>query len=623
MDIPKTKESLISRIFQQYDKNFIGELTAEQMQQIHNNIRIGGISLPQVCASIEYSCIGPTVEESEIFDLLQEMDRRYYLVQDFRWEFSMLDTENSDTISEEQAKWFVQSVHGKWFSKKKWEKFLRHRAVPKSGVRFSEIEVILCNIPSKEDYLLEQGEDERERQERARKEAEFQRLLEEERIRRKSMKDVAIQKAREQEEMDEEERRKRRLQDEKERQQRLREKEEEKNRQKKLDEEEERGRREAEIRAKKANKEDEEVEKENQRLEKLKRLREEQEKQWKKDLQDADECEKIYETAKAGEENANREADNARDRAKRTADDNERREAEEREQRARLNAKENRNKKIRYNLKVAVKRRDRERLPPAVDEFKKAKLPDDDMDLAKAERLLREFQARDGLQKAMSQRELKALEKAIAYVKRSGFEMELAHELLEANRILLQLRRLERIRAEILELKQSTVAEIRSYQKPPEIVHVVMTGTFLILGHKEKETKVWKTVQSLVGKTGKEGLKRRCLECNPDNIKDEDAKRAKKLMSSFDLDDVRDVSAGAATFYVWSMTMIEEKQIRIEAKKREAEEKLKEQKEREEKEEAIKKQRAEAAKTPIDTQKSLDNSETNPTKTDESNETGN
>ena len=59
--------------------------------------------------------------------------------------------------------------------------------------------------------------------------------------------------------------------------------------------------------------------------------------------------------------------------------------------------------------------------------------------------------------------------------------------------VLLQLRRLERIRAEILELKQSTVAEIRSYQKPPQIVHTVMTATFLILGHKESETKVRKT----------------------------------------------------------------------------------------------------------------------------------
>ncbi len=95
-----------------------------------------------------------------------------------------------------------------------------------------------------------------------------------------------------------------------------------------------------------------------------------------------------------------------------------------------------------------------------------------------------------GLANAMNKRQVKVLEDAINYVKRNGFEVPLAKELIEANKVMLQLRRLERIRAEILELKQSTVAEIRSYQKPPPIVHQVMTATFLVLGHKEKETKV-------------------------------------------------------------------------------------------------------------------------------------
>lgn len=90
----------------------------------------------------------------------------------------------------------------------------------------------------------------------------------------------------------------------------------------------------------------------------------------------------------------------------------------------------------------------------------------------------------------MTRRQLAELEKAINFIKKHGFDYLLTQELIEAHKILLQLRRLERIRAEILELKQSTVAEIRSYQKPPTVVHTVMTGTFLVLGHKEKETKV-------------------------------------------------------------------------------------------------------------------------------------
>lgn len=94
------------------------------------------------------------------------------------------------------------------------------------------------------------------------------------------------------------------------------------------------------------------------------------------------------------------------------------------------------------------------------------------------------------LKHAMTKRELEELEKAINAVKKNGLEVPLAKELGEANKLLTRLKRLERIRHEILELKQATVAEIRSYQNPPQVVHRVMTATFLLLGHQEKETKV-------------------------------------------------------------------------------------------------------------------------------------
>ena len=67
---------------------------------------------------------------------------------------------------------------------------------------------------------------------------------------------------------------------------------------------------------------------------------------------------------------------------------------------------ENRNKRIRYNLKVAVNTRDHERLPRAMEEFRNAKLPDDDKDYEKGERLMKEWQARDG--KDMLNRNMKA-----------------------------------------------------------------------------------------------------------------------------------------------------------------------------------------------------------------------
>ena len=50
----------------------------------------------------------------------------------------------------------MQMVHGEFFSKHKWETFLRQRAVPGSGVTFAEIEVILCDIPSLAELLEEE-----------------------------------------------------------------------------------------------------------------------------------------------------------------------------------------------------------------------------------------------------------------------------------------------------------------------------------------------------------------------------------------------------------------------------------------------------------------------------------
>ena len=56
----------------------------------------------------------------------------------------------------------MQAVHGKYFSRRKWEKFLRSRAVPGSGVSFAEIEVMLCNVPSIQELMEEEDAERRE-----------------------------------------------------------------------------------------------------------------------------------------------------------------------------------------------------------------------------------------------------------------------------------------------------------------------------------------------------------------------------------------------------------------------------------------------------------------------------
>jgi hypothetical protein len=58
-----------------------------------------------VQAAIDYVCVVDTCHQGELFDLLQEMDRRYFLVQDLRWEFSLMDREQQDSITPEQARY--------------------------------------------------------------------------------------------------------------------------------------------------------------------------------------------------------------------------------------------------------------------------------------------------------------------------------------------------------------------------------------------------------------------------------------------------------------------------------------------------------------------------------------
>lgn len=90
----------------------------------------------------------------------------------------------------------------------------------------------------------------------------------------------------------------------------------------------------------------------------------------------------------------------------------------------------------------------------------------------------------------MEIRTLESLEKAIDVVKKNGFEAYMPQEMAAANKMLLSLKRLKRLKDEILNLKQSTVAEIRSYSKPPAQVHKVMIATYILLGNKESELKV-------------------------------------------------------------------------------------------------------------------------------------
>ena len=61
-------------------------------------------------------------------------------------------------------------------------------------------------------------------------------------------------------------------------------------------------------------------------------------------------------------------------------------------------------------------------------------------------------------------------------------------------------------------------------------------------------------MQALIGKTGKESLKRKITEFKVEKLVIDIAMKSKQVLERFTLDEVRDVSAGAGTFYVWVST---------------------------------------------------------------------
>ena len=123
-------------------------------------------------------------------------------------------------------------------------------------------------------------------------------------------------------------------------------------------------------------------------------------------------------------------------------------------------------------------------------------------------------------------------------------------------------------RIRVLRLNPSTIAELHSYIKPPDEVSTVMRATFLLLGNSEKEIQVrstdrpeqrpmylfiqeWPQIQNLLGRFGKDSVRRRCYELNPLAIPVDKAREAKDILRNYDLIRVSEISVGLSAFYCW------------------------------------------------------------------------
>lgn len=651
------KETILDLVYSSYDTEELQGLSPVQLQSLYENLRYTKLSIPQIKASMSYTCACPSLcDREEILDVLQEMDRRFFLAQDLQWEFALLDRQRKGAISKSEAKFLFQMVHGDFFSKYRFERLMQSRVVVDSDITFEEIEVELCNIPTHDwiDELL--VEEEREKEERAfqRREAERKRKeMEEQQRREEEMK----------QQLEEEDRKmkmllaKRKLEEEENQKKQEEEKKEEEVR--KAQEEEMRKQREEELRIaeeeakvkvakeaellkakqleeekqKKEEQERVEVERERHRIleaeeeermrvkededKKLKeaeeeRMKEEAEKErlrieeeaskaaamevekaqqkteralqnWKKAKatglkkihqdrvqalheakarREAEEALMEEENAGAAEEQeekAEEELQQAEAMLLQATTEEERKKAEAAREKAQKKALKNREKRLRLSLRAAVKQRFRPKIDATVVEAKDAEIPALNPDIEKAEKVSDSIKCGEELEDAMVKRNLSEMEGAVEKIKSKGYEKEHTVQLLDADKLMQKLRRLEKLKKEIMALDQRTISEIRSYKTPIPAIHEVMIATYIILGYKEKELKEWKFIQALLGRSGKEGLKRMCttldatkMDLNLATVAD------KKYLSKHDLGSITDVSAGAATFFVWSTAMIDE-----------------------------------------------------------------
>jgi len=412
----------------------------------------------------------------------------------------------------------------------------------------------------------------REEEERKQKEKEEEEKIlreeEEARLRREAEEKAAKEKrlAEEKERQAEEER----LRKEKEEQERIAEEE------RKLKEEEEKKLQEV----KEKMEAEEQAKRKNHAMENWKRaadlmgrhLQEEQMKALEKaraerDAFEAEHQEEAAEKAADAELQAELEMQKAEEELQNATDDEAKARLEEAKKKARDNAMKNKEKRLRLGLQAAVKVRKRPKIEAAIVEAEEAEeeIPSLTPDIKQAKGVSDSLKCGEELEDAMVSRDLAGIEAGIEKIKKNGYEKDHVTLLSEAEKLAAKLKRLERMKRELAALDQRLIAEIRHYKIPPPVVHQIMTAVYVLLGYNEKELKKWQYIQALLGRTGKESLKRMCttLDATKLDLKLADVAESRYLKDQktgqdLELDEVREISHGVATFFAWISATVEE-----------------------------------------------------------------
>merc|ERR1711871_56367 len=126
---------------------------------------------------------------------------------------------------------------------------------------------------------------------------------------------------------------------------------------------------------------------------------------------------------------------------------------------------------------------------------------------------------------------------------------------------LVHLEHLKKLEAMVSGLSQRTIAEIKSFTSPSPMLVNVIQCVFIFLGHSKEDVETWKLCCKWLGKTGKQGLRRRISTLDVASVSDQTIKFIAQELKEVNIDEVAKQSKGVATLYAWLSGMISERTL--------------------------------------------------------------
>ena len=152
------KEQLIEEAIRRFGICYDEILMPIEVIKIYDAIQPENeITLRQVEAAIRQITDQEFCSKEDLIDILQDLDRRNFLLRDLKWEFEFLDYRQTGCISEDRGYFLFCAVHGKNL-KHIWDEFMSERKEPETAISFDEISTILCDIMNVDNEEKLEGE---------------------------------------------------------------------------------------------------------------------------------------------------------------------------------------------------------------------------------------------------------------------------------------------------------------------------------------------------------------------------------------------------------------------------------------------------------------------------------